>query len=208
MPLRTQMNAGAQDSLRRSLEAEHPEACIESTPDSVCVAVGSSSSSGILAGSEALRRVLDVLGSSPGSSYHIYFLAKLDPESSRERYEEIRADPETSRFQKRVAEGVLRSLDERTGRKTRLHVAQSATGLDSGLNRLALGSVAVSLWLVGLAGIARGGFHDAIYGRFLDFGEHNVLAGNLFLFAGGVFAYFALRRRRGSNGESGSPGIK
>lgn len=65
------------------------------------------------------------------------------------------------------------------------------------MNRVAWGLAAVATWSIGIQGISSGGFFHPVYSRYFDFGEHNVLAGNLFLFAGGVFAYFAFRGRRG-----------
>jgi len=72
------------------------------------------------------------------------------------------------------------------------------------MNRLAFGLAAVATWSIGLDGISGGGFFHPVYSRYFDFGEHNILAGNLFLFAGGVFAYFALRRSREPKAGSGS----
>lgn len=115
--LETQMAAGAQDTLQRSLREGVFEASVEKGTDSVRVTVSSPSPLVVGAACESLRQVLGVLGSSSGSSYHIYFMAKLDAESSRKRYEELRDDPAASRLRRRTAEGVLRSLDERLRRK-------------------------------------------------------------------------------------------
>jgi len=67
------------------------------------------------------------------------------------------------------------------------------------MNRIAWGLAAVATWSIGIQGISSGGFFHPVYSRFFDFGDHNVLAGNLFLFAGGVMAYFAVRRDRRPN---------
>lgn len=64
------------------------------------------------------------------------------------------------------------------------------------MNRLAFGLAAVAMWIMGLEGIYGGGFFHPVYSRYFEFGEHSTLAGNLFLFAGGVCAYSALRRSR------------
>ncbi len=72
------------------------------------------------------------------------------------------------------------------------------------MNRVAWGFAAVATWSMGFQGISSGGFFHPVYSRFFDFGEHNVLAGNLFLFAGGVFAYFAFRGSRGQKAADDS----
>ena len=55
------------------------------------------------------------------------------------------------------------------------------SSLESAINRIAFAIFAVSLWILGLSGIAGRGFYDIFYSRYFDFGKHHAVLGGILL---------------------------
>jgi hypothetical protein len=65
---------------------------------------------------KALSSLLTVVASGEGSTYHLYFQARPDPEGLRAKYEEDLRRSDASDFRRRVAKAGLEVLDERARR--------------------------------------------------------------------------------------------
>ena len=107
-------------SLQRSLREEGVEASFQASDGSIHFGIRCKLPTDASDGCRALQLVLEWLGSTAASSYHIYFDARPDAEASRERFQRIIDDPAASGLRKQVAVRALETLDKRLEKKERL----------------------------------------------------------------------------------------
>jgi len=64
------------------------------------------------------------------------------------------------------------------------------------VNRFTLAAMGLAMWIVGVAVVDEGGFHDPVLGYYFDFGKYKLLvAAVIFVFGGWAFVV-ALRKGR------------